>query len=64
MPDLLAVPNVSTAGDEEALGRLAEAFGREVKVRPRGTGYKAELTIDDVADADLVAGLIAARRLS
>ena len=32
MPDLLAVPNVSTAGDEEALGRLAEAFGRSARV--------------------------------
>src|ERR1700742_946728 len=32
MPDLLAVPNVSTAGDEEVLGRLAEAFGRAARV--------------------------------
>jgi glutamate formiminotransferase / 5-formyltetrahydrofolate cyclo-ligase len=30
--DLLAVPNVSTAGDEVALGRLAEAFGRAARV--------------------------------
>jgi ParB family transcriptional regulator, chromosome partitioning protein len=43
---------------------LGEAFGREVKVRPRGTSYKAEITIEDAADADLVAGLISARRLS
>ncbi|MSX02893.1 MAG: ParB/RepB/Spo0J family partition protein [Actinobacteria bacterium] len=43
---------------------LGEAFGREVKVRPRGTAYKVELTVDDPADAELVAGLIAARRLS
>jgi glutamate formiminotransferase len=28
MPVLLAVPNVSVAGDEEVLGRLAKAFGR------------------------------------
>src|SRR6185437_8226882 len=28
MPTLLAVPNVSVAGDEEVLARLAEAFGR------------------------------------
>jgi glutamate formiminotransferase len=32
MPTLLAVPNVSTAGDEEALGRLAKAFGRGAAV--------------------------------
>ena len=49
---------------EQIARTLGEAFGREVKVRPRGTGYKAELTIDDVADADLVAGLISARRLT
>jgi len=49
---------------EQIARTLGEAFGREVKVRPRGTGYKVELTIDDVADGDLVAGLIAARRLS
>lgn len=49
---------------EQIARTLGEAFGREVKVVPRGTSYKAELTIEDVADADLVAGLIAARRLS
>jgi glutamate formiminotransferase len=32
MPTLLAVPNVSTAGDEEALARLARAFGRGAEV--------------------------------
>lgn len=32
MPTLLAVPNVSTAGDEDALARLAEAFGRAATV--------------------------------
>jgi glutamate formiminotransferase len=32
MPLLLAVPNVSTTGDEEVLGRLAEAFGRGAEV--------------------------------
>ncbi len=49
---------------EQIARTLGEAFGREVKVRPRGSGYKVELTIEDVADADLVAGLISARRLS
>jgi len=49
---------------EQIARTLGEAFGREVKVSPRGTGYKVELTIEDVADADLVAGLISARRLS
>jgi ParB family chromosome partitioning protein len=52
------------AACEQIARTLGEAFGREVKVVPRGTSYKAELTIEDVADADLVAGLIAARRLS
>src|ERR1700742_1180754 len=32
MPDLLAVPNVSTAGDAEVLRRLGEAFGRRARV--------------------------------
>src|ERR1700753_3119309 len=32
MADLLAVPNVSTAGDEDALGKLAEASGRSARV--------------------------------
>src|ERR1700742_219924 len=32
MPTLLAVPNVSVAGDEEVLGRLAEAFRRGARV--------------------------------
>ena len=52
------------AACEQIARTLGEAFGREVKVVPRGTSYKAELTIEDVADADLVAGLIAARRLT
>ena len=32
MPTLLAVPNVSTAGDAEALRRLGEAFGRGARI--------------------------------
>jgi glutamate formiminotransferase len=32
MPVLLAVPNVSVAGDEEVLGRLGEAFGRAARI--------------------------------
>jgi glutamate formiminotransferase len=32
MPVLLAVPNVSVAGDEEVLGRLREAFGRAARI--------------------------------
>ncbi|MBS1863078.1 MAG: glutamate formiminotransferase [Actinobacteria bacterium] len=32
MPVLLAVPNVSVAGDEEVLGRLAAAFGRGAQI--------------------------------
>lgn len=36
----------------ETLGR---ALGRDVRVRPRGTGYKAEITLDDAGDADAIA---------
>jgi glutamate formiminotransferase / 5-formyltetrahydrofolate cyclo-ligase len=32
VPRLLAVPNVSVAGDEEVLGRIAKAFGRAATV--------------------------------
>ncbi|MBS1889134.1 MAG: hypothetical protein JSU06_18305 [Actinobacteria bacterium] len=32
MPDLLAVPNVSTAGDEAVLRRFGEAFGRAATI--------------------------------
>ncbi|HVS99431.1 MAG TPA: hypothetical protein VHE08_02860 [Solirubrobacterales bacterium] len=32
MPTLLAVPNVSVAGDGEVLGRLGEAFGRAARI--------------------------------
>ncbi len=52
------------AACEQIAATLGEAFGREVKVRPRGTGYKAELNVDDQGDAELVAGLISARRLT
>ena len=37
MPPLLAVPNVSEAGDDERLGRLEAAFTRGVDYRPPGT---------------------------
>ena len=36
----------------ETLGR---ALGREVRVRPRGAGYKAEIVLDDAAEADAIA---------
>jgi glutamate formiminotransferase len=32
MPDLLAVPNVSVAGDAAVIGRLEEAFGRSARI--------------------------------
>jgi glutamate formiminotransferase len=32
VPDLLAVPNVSVAGDEAVIGRLGEAFGRSARI--------------------------------
>ncbi|MCU0257438.1 MAG: ParB/RepB/Spo0J family partition protein [Solirubrobacteraceae bacterium] len=46
----------------EIAERLAEALGREVKVRPRGTGYKVELTVEDPADAEALARRV--RRLA
>ncbi len=39
----------------EIAGRLERALGREVKVRPRGTGYKVELHVADLADAEAMA---------
>jgi len=37
----------------EAIGeRLGFAFGREVRVRPRGTAYKVELAVESEADAE------------
>jgi ParB family chromosome partitioning protein len=46
----------------EIAERLAEALGREVKVRPRGTGYKVELAVEDPADAEALARRV--RRLA
>ena len=42
---------------------LSEAMGAEVKVRPRGTGYKAEIAIDSLQDAEEIAGRVRAARL-
>jgi len=36
----------------ETLGR---ALGRDIRVRPRGTGYKVEIVLDDAAEADAIA---------
>ena len=40
----------------EAMGRIADrlgsALGREVRVRPRGTGYRVELHLDSADDVD------------
>lgn len=43
------------AACEEIAETLAAALGREVKVRPRGTGYKVELHVEDAGDAQELA---------
>ena len=50
----------------EAMGRIADrlgtALGREVRVRPRGTGYRVELQLDSADDVDALLERAAARR--
>ena len=50
---------------EEAMARIAEqlggALGTDVRVRPRGTGYKVELTFADAAEAEALADRLAGR---
>ncbi len=46
----------------EIAERLGEAFGRDVKVRPRGTGYKVEFAVEDAAEAEALARRV--RRLA
>lgn len=55
-------PDQQAACEEMAL-MLSEAVGAEVKVRPRGTGYKAEIAIDSLQDAEEIAGRVRAARL-
>ena len=56
-------PDQQAACEEISL-MLSEAIGAEVKVRPRGTGYKAEILIDSLEEAEGIAGRIRAARLS
>jgi glutamate formiminotransferase / 5-formyltetrahydrofolate cyclo-ligase len=51
MPDLLAVPNVSVAGDAAALERLAEAFGRSARVLDVHTDTDHGRTVFSLAGA-------------
>ena len=48
-----------------AASEIADAFGAvlgtEVKVRPRGTGYKVELALDSLDDALALAARVGAR---
>ena len=46
------------AAAAEIAERLAEAFGTDVRVRPRGTGYKVELAFDSVEDAVALAARV------
>ena len=55
-------PDQQAACEEISL-MLSEAIGAEVKVRPRGTGYKAEILIDDLQEAEQIAGHVRAARL-
>jgi ParB family chromosome partitioning protein len=55
-------PDQQAACEEISL-MLSEAMGAEVKVRPRGTGYKAEFAIESVQDAEDIAGRVRAARL-
>ncbi len=43
----------------EIADALAGALGRDVRVRPRGAGYKVELTVESVDDAAKLAGRLA-----
>jgi ParB family chromosome partitioning protein len=47
------------AACEEIAQTLSSALGREVRVRPRGTGYKAELAVGDPEDARALAERLA-----
>ena len=61
MPTLLAVPNVSTAGDEEALARLARAFGRGAEVIDFHTGEEQGLAVLAITQSGIpLAGVRAA----
>lgn len=51
------------AACEEIAQLLSEATGVEVKVRPRGTGYKAEIPIAGLQEAEEIAGHVRAARL-
>lgn len=55
-------PDQQAACEEISL-MLSEVMGAEVKVRPRGTGYKAEIAIESVQDAEEIAGRVRAARL-
>ncbi len=48
------------AACEAIAERLGAVLGREVRVRPRGTGYKVELVVDGEDDAAALARRIAA----
>lgn len=55
-------PDQQAACEEISL-MLSEAMGAEVRVRPRGTGYKAEIAIDSLQEAEGIAGRVRAARL-
>jgi ParB family chromosome partitioning protein len=49
------------AACEQIAEELGAAFGRDVRVRPRGTGYKVELVVEDAGDAAALARRLGAR---
>ena len=56
-----AVHPDQTAAAAEIADALGGALGTEVKVRPRGTGYKIELAMDSLDDALALAARVRAR---
>lgn len=55
LPTRAALHPDQKAACEEISETLGRALGRDVRVRPRGTGYKVEIVLDDPAEADAIA---------
>ena len=61
-PGTAAVHPDQVAACEEIAETLSAALGREVKVRPRGTGYKVEFTVAAQDDAEALAARVVGSR--
>jgi ParB family chromosome partitioning protein len=60
-PGRAAVHPDALAAAEDIAETLSSAFGVEVKVRPRGTGFRAELAFGDADEAQAVADRLGSR---